>query len=91
MSTYKDSLHYLDGIYLNFSEGSLTTMNIILAFVMFGIALRMSLSEFKDVVKKPKSFFVGVFSQIFLLPFVTFLMCFSLRSYLSQSVAMGMI
>ena len=91
MSTYKDSLQVLDSIYLNFSEGSLTIMNIILAFVMFGIALRMCVSEFKDVVKKPKSFLIGVFSQIFLLPFVTFLICVSLRSDLSQSVAMGMI
>ena len=61
MSTYQKSLLDLDGIYLNFSEGSLTVMNVILAFVMFGIALRMNVTEFKDVVKKPKSFIVGVF------------------------------
>ena len=85
------SLQVLDSVKLNFSQGSLTVMNVILAFVMFGIALRMSVSEFKDVIKKPKSFFVGVFSQIFILPFVTFLLCLSLRSWLSQSVAMGMI
>ena len=84
-------MHDLDGIYLNFSESSLTVMNVILAFVMFGIALRMSATEFKDVVKKPKSFILGVCSQIFILPLITFLLCVSLRSVLSQSVAMGMI
>ena len=91
MSSYQKSLHNLDSIYLNFSESSLTVMNIILAFVMFGIALRMNVAEFKDVIKKPKSFMVGVFSQIIMLPFITFLLCVSLRSVLSQSIAMGMI
>ena len=85
------SLQVLDDIRLNFSSGSLTIMNVILAFVMFGIALQMNVSDFKNVIKKPKSFMVGVISQIFLLPFVTFLLCMSLRSVLSQSVAMGMI
>ena len=84
-------LHVLDDIRLNFNEGSLFIMNVILAFVMFGIALQINVSDFKDVVKKPKSFFVGVFSQIFLLPFVTFLLCLALRNWLTPTVAMGMI
>ena len=91
MNTYQTSLQNLDNHYLNFSETSLTVMNVILAFVMFGIALRMNVSDFKDVLKKPKSFIVGVCSQIFVLPLITFLLCLSLRSVLSQSVAMGMI
>jgi BASS family bile acid:Na+ symporter len=66
-------------------------MNVILAFVMFGIALQMNVSDFKDVVKKPKSFIIGIISQVFLLPFATFLLCMVLRPILSQSVALGMI
>jgi len=81
----------LDEIRLNFSSGSLIIMNVILAFVMFGVALQMNISEFKDVVKKPKSFLVGIAAQIFFLPFITFILCISLRSVISQSVAMGMI
>jgi BASS family bile acid:Na+ symporter len=66
-------------------------MNVILAFVMFGIALQMNVSDFRDMIRNPKSFMVGVISQILLLPFVTFLLCMALRPILSQSVAMGMI
>ena len=91
MSSFQESLQVLDSIKLNFSSGSLVIMNVILAFVMFGIALQINVSEFKDVVKKPKSFLIGVVSQIFLLPFATFLLCWSLRSVLSETVAMGMI
>ena len=85
------SLHDLDGIRLNFNEGSLFTMNVILAFVMFGIALQINVSEFKDVINKPKSFLTGVFAQVFILPFATFLLCLLLRAQLSPTVAMGMI
>ncbi len=84
-------LHVLDNVRLNFSSGSLDIMNVILAFVMFGIALQMNVSDFKDVVKNPKSFIVGFISQVLLLPFATFLLCMILRPVLSQSVAMGMI
>ncbi len=84
-------LQVLDDVKLNFSPGSLVVMNIILAFVMFGIALRMNITEFKDVIRKPKSFIVGVVSQLVLLPCVTFLLCLVLRPILSPSVALGMI
>jgi len=85
------SLQVLDDIRLNFSTSSLTTMNVILAFVMFGIALQMNVSDFKNVIKNPKSFITGIVSQIVLLPFVTFLLCMALGPILSPSVAMGMI
>ncbi len=83
------SLQVLDSVRLNFSSGSLTIMNIILAFVMFGIALRMNFSNFKDIVRNPKSFIVGVVSQVFLLPLITFLLVLVIRP--TPSVAMGMI
>jgi len=91
MSSFQESLQVLDGIRLNFSPGSLTTMNVILAFVMFGIALQINVSEFKDVIKKPKGFLTGVIGQVFFLPFFTFLLCLALRNVLSQTVVMGMI
>lgn len=85
------SLQILDSVKLNFSPGSLVVMNIILAFVMFGIALRINFADFKEMARNPKSFLVGVVSQLFLLPFITFLLCLALRPILSTSVAMGMI
>ena len=85
----RDALEVLDSVKLNFSPGSLVIMNIILAFVMFGIALRIDFSEFKNIVKQPKSFIVGIISQFLLLPLVTFLLVLLIRP--TPSVALGMI
>ncbi|MDR1672875.1 MAG: bile acid:sodium symporter family protein [Bacteroidales bacterium] len=85
------SLQVLDDVRLNFSPGSLLVMNVILAFVMFGIALRMDFSDFRNVARHPRSFLTGVLSQFVLLPAVTFLLCMALRPFLSLSVALGMI
>ncbi|MBO0590065.1 bile acid:sodium symporter family protein [Cellulophaga sp. E16_2] len=78
----------VDSIHINFSEPSLWILNIALALVMFGISLEISLTDFKDVIKKPKAIFVGVFSQFILLPLVTFLVIFIIKPY--PSIAMGM-
>jgi BASS family bile acid:Na+ symporter len=79
----------LDAIRLNFTSTSMLLMNIIIAFIMFGISLNIKISEFKDVLTKPKSFIVGVVSQFVLLPAVTFLLVKILNP--SPSVALGMI
>lgn len=82
-------LQILDGVRLNFSPGGLLFMNITLAFVMFGVALEIKPSSFKDVFIKPKSFLVGIVSQFFFLPFLTFLLVLLLKP--TPSVALGMI
>ncbi|MDR1666093.1 MAG: bile acid:sodium symporter family protein [Bacteroidales bacterium] len=87
----QEKLQVLDEIRLNFSPGSLFVMNIILAFVMFGIALRMNFSDFKAVIRHPGSIIAGICSQLLLLPLVTFLLCLLLKPMLSPSVAMGLI
>ena len=74
-----------------FSEAALDYVSVTLAVVMFGVALRLSIAGFKDVVLKPKAFVVSVLCQLLFLPLFTFLMCLSLSSVISQSVALGMI
>lgn len=86
---FPDSYEILDNIRLNFSPEGLTIMNITIAFIMFGVALDMSFAGFKDLIKKPKSFIIGLISQIFLLPFITFLLIMLLKP--STGVALGMI
>ncbi|MDR0714584.1 MAG: bile acid:sodium symporter family protein [Bacteroidales bacterium] len=87
----QEKLQILDGIRLNFSPTSLVIMNVILAFVMFGIALRIDFSDFKAVIRSPRSFIAGVCSQLVLLPLITFLFCWVLKPLLSPSIAMGLI
>jgi bile acid:Na+ symporter, BASS family len=82
-------LQVLDGIRLNFSPGGLLFMNITLAFIMFGVALEIKPASFKDVILKPKSALVGIMSQFFFLPFLTFLLVLLIKP--TPSVALGMI
>ncbi len=58
---------------------------------MFGVALGIRFDEFKDIIKKPKPFIAGAFSQIILLPAVTFIVIIILHKFISPTVAMGMI
>jgi len=85
----KASMEKLDWIRLNFSDGSLLFMYITIAFVMFGVALGMNLSGFRDIIKNPKFVILGLIAHHILLPAVTFLLVLIIRP--TQSVAMGMI
>lgn len=84
-------LSILDNVRLNFSPGSLTLMNVVLAFVMFRVALQIRWEDFKHLFQSPKPMLVGIISQMLILPACTFLLCLCLKPMLSQSVAMGMI
>ncbi|MCK9292333.1 MAG: bile acid:sodium symporter family protein [Bacteroidales bacterium] len=84
-----DSLAHIDNVRLNFSEGGLLYMNITLAIIMFGVALDIKKDHFKNILLYPRSAFLGVFSQILLLPALTFLLVFLLNP--PPSIAMGMI
>lgn len=63
-------------------------LNFALAFVMFGIALEISIEDFKRLLNNPKPILVGVFSQFILLPAVTFLLVLSMNPL--PSIALGM-
>jgi BASS family bile acid:Na+ symporter len=79
----------IDSIHINFNKESLWALNAALALVMFGIALEISISDFKELLKKPKPIFVGVLSQFILLPALTFLLVLAIKPL--PSVALGMI
>jgi BASS family bile acid:Na+ symporter len=85
----KEALMVLDEIRLNFNEEGLFVLNITIAFIMFGVALGLKAENFKNVILKPKSAFIGVASQFFLLPAMTFALIKLLEP--SPSVALGMI
>ena len=66
-------------------------VNIILAFVMFGVALGIKTQTFKDVFKNPKSVIIGILLQWIGLPAVTFLVAMILNPLITPMVALGMI
>ena len=45
-----------------------------LAFIMFALGLGLTGNDFLRVVKQPRDFFVGAFSQIILLPIIAFIL-----------------
>ena len=84
-------LEALDHVRLNFSPESLHMLNIALAVIMFGVALEIKVSHFREIVKNPKSAIVGFISQFLALPLITFLLTLLFRNYISPTMALGMI
>lgn len=52
----------LDQIVLNFSQQGLLALNIVIALIMFGVALDIRWRHFIDLLKNPKSVIVGAVS-----------------------------
>ncbi len=85
----KETLEVLDHVRLNFSPSGLLALNITIAFIMFGVALDIKISHFRDVFLKPKSAIIGMISQFILLPAVTFAAIMLINP--TPTVALGMI
>ncbi len=86
-----EQLLRLDDVKINFSAGGMHAVNLILAFVMFGVALGIKPEMFKNVFRHPKSVILGLFSQWIALPAITFLLVVIFNKYITPMVAMGMI
>lgn len=81
----------IDSIKINFDTEGLWILNIALAIIMFGVALSIKIDDFKLLIKKPKILFVGIFSQFFLLPALTFVAILIIKPHPSFALGMMMI
>lgn len=77
----------IDAIKLNFDEDKLFLLNLILAFLMFGISLSLKIADFKRLFETPRKAIAGVISQYFALPLATYLIVIILKP--CPSIAMG--
>ncbi|MCU0446457.1 MAG: bile acid:sodium symporter family protein [Microscillaceae bacterium] len=59
-------------IIIHFNQNNLLLLNFCLGFIMFGVALDLKIADFQEIIRNPKSFVVGLVSQIILLPVITF-------------------
>ena len=89
MSIY-EQFSELDAVRINFSAAGMHVINIVLAFVMFGVALGIKPRMFVYVIRNPKSALVGLLSQLVILPLITFIFILIFNSYLTPMEAMGM-
>jgi len=76
-------------ITINFSQGSLTVLNICLALIMFGVALGIKPEHFYQLRSDKKALATGLFSQYVLLPLLTMILIFVLSP--SPDIALGML
>ncbi|WP_298236950.1 bile acid:sodium symporter family protein [uncultured Algibacter sp.] len=78
----------LDTAKINFDSTGLWVLNIALAIVMFGVALGITIDDFKALLKRPKLVFVGILSQFILLPLITYGFIILIKP--QPSIALGM-
>ncbi|PHQ55502.1 MAG: symporter [Lutibacter sp.] len=78
----------LDSLKINFDTEGLWVLNITLALIMFGVALGISIEDFKRLFKNPTIVLTGIISQFILLPFVTFIFIKLVNPM--PSIALGM-
>lgn len=81
----------IDAIKINFDTNGLWVLNIAIAIIMFGVALGITLDDFKRLFQNPKIVFVGVLSQFILLPAFTFLAILLIKPHPSFALGMMMI
>ena len=86
-----ESLLRLDPVKINFSDAGSFLLNIILAFIMFGVALSIRPTQFKQLALSPRPIVLGVVLQFVLLPLITFLLVLLFSRFITPTVAMGMI
>ena len=87
----KELLANLDTLSINLGAGEMFVVNIILAVVMFGVALGIKVQTFKDVFQRPTAVLAGVTLQYFVLPADTCLLAIVLNPIITPMVAIGMI
>ena len=84
-------INTIDGIQVTLNAGGMNTINIILAFVMYGVALGIKPQIFVEVFRKPKSVLLGILCQLVLLPALTCLLAILLTGWISPMMGLGMI
>lgn len=72
-------------------NGGMIALNIVLAIVMFGVALGIKPKTFVDIFKSPRSVVIGIICQLLLLPALTFLLTITFKNWLSPMISLGMI
>ena len=57
---------------MQFSPSAAIVLQCILALVIFGVALELSFADFRKLLGQPKAVFAALFSQLLVLPLLTF-------------------
>lgn len=79
----------VDAVRLNFENGGLGLLNVIIGLIMFGVALNLHVNDFVRIAANPKGPLIGLVAQFVLMPAGSYLLTLVLKP--SPSIALGMI
>jgi bile acid:Na+ symporter, BASS family len=79
----------IDEVRLSFDPHTLTLLNFVLGFVMFGVAIDLKVADFKTALKTPKALALGLIGHHLLFPAMTYVLIWIIRP--QPSIALGMI
>ncbi|MGB1562092.1 MAG: bile acid:sodium symporter family protein [Sinimarinibacterium flocculans] len=78
----------IDQIQLSFSPDAALVLQAILAVVVFGVALELRLSDFRQLLREPRLVLIGLSSQLVALPLLTLLLVGIAKP--APSIALGL-
>jgi len=81
----------LDSIQINFDAEALWLVNITLAIIMFGVALDITIADFKSLFKNPRKVLIGILLQFILVPATTLLLVYLLKPQASLALGLMMV
>jgi len=79
----------VDALKLAFEPGTLLLLNVVIGLIMFGVALDLSVADFRAVVRTPRGVLVGLGAQFLLLPAATYVLTRIIDPL--PSIALGMV
>lgn len=78
----------IDQIVINLNEANLAVLYIAMSFLTFGVALDISINDFKEIFSQPKKVILGLFSQWIILPLFTIALIYFWNPH--PSIALGL-
>ena len=81
----------IDQVTINFDTESLWVLNTALAMIMFGIALEITVADFRRLIRQPRILLTGIASQFLLLPLLTFILVYIVKPLPSFALGMFMV
>lgn len=79
----------IDDISYNFNESNVFWLNVAISFIMLGVALGLTIDDFKRVFRQPRQVLAGLISQLLVLPFITVVLIYIFKP--QPSIALGMV
>ena len=73
---------------ISVNQNQMVLLKVMLGLIMFGIALKLDIKEFKRLIKSPKPIMIGLLGQLILLPALTLVLVHLLS--LPAAIALGL-